>query len=214
MKDIAIYGAGGMGREVACLLNIINGATNNSWNFIGFFDDGKNEGFENEYGKVIGDIERLNQWENPLSIVLAIGNPKSLKEVSEHITNPLISFPNIIAPGSIFLDTASLRLGKGNIICPMASISCNITIGDFNIFNWRISLGHDVNIGNYNTFMPEVKISGEVIIGDENLFGAGSFVKQQLKIGNNITLSPLSSLLTKPKSNSLYIGNPAKIMNF
>lgn len=41
MKDIAIYGAGGFGREVACLIERINKARETPiWNFIGFFDDG------------------------------------------------------------------------------------------------------------------------------------------------------------------------------
>ena len=40
MKNIAIYGAGGFGREVACLLNIIN-EKEPTWNLVGFFDDGK-----------------------------------------------------------------------------------------------------------------------------------------------------------------------------
>ena len=38
MKDIAIYGAGGFGKEVACLINRIN-EKDPSWNLIGFFDD-------------------------------------------------------------------------------------------------------------------------------------------------------------------------------
>ena len=40
MKDIAIYGAGGFGREVACLLRRINEQAP-QWNLRGFFDDGK-----------------------------------------------------------------------------------------------------------------------------------------------------------------------------
>ena len=40
MKDIAIFGAGGFGREVACLIRIINeSASEPKWNLIGFFDD-------------------------------------------------------------------------------------------------------------------------------------------------------------------------------
>lgn len=38
MKDIAIFGAGGFGREVACLIKRIN-KIKPQWNFIGFFDD-------------------------------------------------------------------------------------------------------------------------------------------------------------------------------
>ena len=39
MKDIAIYGAGGFGKEVACIINKIN-EKDHTWNIIGFFDDG------------------------------------------------------------------------------------------------------------------------------------------------------------------------------
>ena len=35
VKDIAIFGAGGFGREVACLLRKIN-AVEPTWNFVGF----------------------------------------------------------------------------------------------------------------------------------------------------------------------------------
>ena len=55
MKDIAIYGAGGIGREVACLIRMINESKEiPEWNFIGFFDDDSSvQGAQNEYGKVI-----------------------------------------------------------------------------------------------------------------------------------------------------------------
>ena len=52
IKDIAIYGAGGFGREVACLIRIINESLKEPrWNIIGFFDDGKEVGFKTEYGE-------------------------------------------------------------------------------------------------------------------------------------------------------------------
>ena len=40
MKDIAIYGFGGFGREVACVIQAIN-EIEPTWNLIGFFDDGQ-----------------------------------------------------------------------------------------------------------------------------------------------------------------------------
>lgn len=53
MKDIAIYGAGGFGREVACLLRRINEQAP-QWNLIGFFDDDITLiGTQNEYGEVL-----------------------------------------------------------------------------------------------------------------------------------------------------------------
>ena len=62
--------------------------------------------------------------------------------------------------------------------------------------------------------MPGVRISGETTIGDGNLFGVNSIVLQQLKIGSGVRLGAGSVLMHKPKANSLYIGNPAKIFKY
>lgn len=214
MKDIAIYGAGGLGREVASLLLQIN-ALQPTWNIVGFFDDGKTIG-ENvsHFGKVLGGIDEVNNWPSPLNLVLGFGAPKTLSAIRHKITNPLISFPNIIDPTFIVSDPSTFEIGEGNIITRGCGVTTNVHIGSFNLFNGENGVGHDTRIGNFNVFMPMVKISGEVLIGDCNLFGTGSFVKQQLKIGNNVTLSPLSALLTKPKDNNVYIGNPAKLFRF
>ena len=89
-----------------------------------------------------------------------------------------------------------------------------MAIGDFNVFNGSVTLGHDVKIGNYNSFMPAVRISGEVTMGDCNFFGVNSIVLQLLKIKNGVRLAAGSVLMTKPKENSLYIGVPAKREKF
>lgn len=215
MRDIAIYGAGGLGREVACLINRINQAKQNTWNLLGFFDDGIEKGQEiNHFGKCLGGIEDLNSWEGSLNIVLCFGSPSTLKKVKERITKTDIDFPNIIDIDFFVADPDTFSIGKGNIIQRNCSLSTNITIGNFNLLNGWIKMGHDVLVGDFNVFMPCDIISGEVKIGNGNLFGASSFIKQQLKVGNNITLSPLSALLTKPKDNSLYIGNPSKLVKF
>ena len=214
MQDIAIYGAGGLGREIKILIDRINNTTPH-WNFIGFFDDGIPKGTNiHDYGIVLGGIQELNQWSKDLSVALCFGNSKTLKKVKEKINNNNISFPNLIDPSFYMGDPKSLKLGEGNIIQGCFVGSVNISIGDFNLFNGDIWIGHDVHIGNYNIVMPGARISGEVIMGNNNLIGADSFIKQQIKIGNNITLSPLSALLTKPKDGNTYIGNPAKIFKF
>lgn len=64
VKDIAIFGAGGFGREVACLLRKIN-AVEPTWNFIGFYDDGLEKGSHVDYGEILGGIADLNVVESP-----------------------------------------------------------------------------------------------------------------------------------------------------
>ena len=212
MKDIAIFGAGGFGREVACLINLIN-KEEPTWNLIGFFDDNPAlKGTNNDYGEVLGGTETLNTWSKPLDLVIAIGNPGIIEKVVKNITNECISFPNIIAPSTIWLDRNNVKIGKGNIICSRCMLSCNIVIGNFNIFNGNIPVGHDCKIGNYNVVMPSVNISGGVTMGNGNFLGVQSVVLQYLKIGNNVRLGANSVMMRNAKDGLLYMGNPAKKM--
>lgn len=213
MKDIAIYGAGGFGREVACLINVINQSKPEpEWNLVGFFDDNPDlkDKMISHFGLCLGGINELNAYTREINLTLPIGNPKVVKSLVEKIQNPHISFPNLIRPGFQVSDPVSFSIGKGNIIQSSCSASCDVSIGDFNVFNGAVVLGHDVTIGSYNTFMPAVRVSGEVEIGMCNFFGVSSIVLQQIKVGAYVRLGAGSVLMTKPKDGCLYIGNPAK----
>ena len=214
MKDIAIFGAGGFGREVAALICAVN-KSNPIWNIIGFFDDGVAKNTQNShYGKVLGGMNELNSWNKPLDIAVAIGTPTSLKCVVERITNPNVCFPNVIHPDFLLSDPETFKIGKGNIISRGCSCSCDVTLGNFNVVNSNIGFGHDDVVGNYNVFMPSAGISGEVTFGDCNLVGVGAIILQQIKIGNNVRLGAGAVLMTKPKDGNTYIGNPAKIFKY
>lgn len=216
MKDIAIYGAGGFGREVASMIeNQINAVEPNTWNLVGFFDDGEPIGKEiSHFGKVLGGIETLNEWPNALCVVLCMGVPQTLQKIRNKITNQRIIFPNLIHPNFTIVDASTFNIGEGNIIKGHCSVTCDVKIGNFNVLNGHVNIGHDVEIGNFNVMMPGARISGEVTMGNCNLLGADCFIKQLIKIGDCVTISPLSALLTKPKNGMTYIGNPAKIFKF
>lgn len=211
MKDIAIYGAGGFGREIACILKRIN-KSSPTWNLVGFFDDGHPKGSHNEYGVVLGGIDELNQWDKELNILIAIATSAVRKDIYGKIKNEKILFPNLLFAFSC-ADTENYYLGKGNIVLD-TFISCNVRIGDFNVFNGGDVLGHDVFMGSYNTVMPGTRISGNVSIGDTNFFGIGSIVLQKLKIGNEVRVGAGSVLMRNAKDGHLYIGNPAKIFKY
>lgn len=212
MKDIAILGAGGFGREVACLISLIN-KVKPTWNLIGFFDDNSNlKGTRNEYGEILGGIDDVNAYGTELAIAIAIGTPTVVKRIVDNITNENIWFPNIFAPSTLFLDEDNIKFGKGNIICSNCLFSCNVHIGDFNVFNGYITVGHDATFGNYNSLMPAVRISGEVKVGDCNFFGVDAVVLQQIKIGNDTKIGANSLIIRKTKDGQTYVGNPAMIL--
>lgn len=211
MKKIAIYGAGGFGREVACIVDKIN-EVQPTWDLIGFFDDapelkGK---MISHYGPCLGGIDELNGYDGELALAITIGSPKTVKAVVSKITNDKVWYPNLIHPNFVIADEKTFKIGKGNIIQRDCKVSCDVTLGDFNVLNGNTAIGHDVVVGSYNTFMPAARISGEVKIGDCNFLGVGCIVLQQIKMGSGVRLGAGSVLMTKPKDNQLYMGNPAK----
>lgn len=214
MGDIAIYGAGGLGREIACLIRRIN-ETCPAWDLVGFFDDDASlKGRALPYGPVLGGLPELNAWEKPLSLVMAIGAPDCVRGIVSQIRNPRIAFPNLVSPNADFADLESVVMGKGNVIQRLCMVSCGVTVGDFNVLNSGAGLGHDVRMGSFNSLMPAARVSGGVRIGDGNYLGAGSIVLQQIRIGDGVKLGAGAVLMTRPKDRSVYVGNPARIFKY
>lgn len=209
MKDIAIYGFGGFGREVATLINALN-QIEPMWNLVGFFDDNIPAGESNRYGVVLGGIDVLNKIDRELSIVIAIANPRHIKSIVSNVHNSFVQFPNIIAPNVNIFDKETFNIGKGNLIFWGCRISCDVGIGDFNLMNGAVSLGHDAKMGSFNVLSPSVRISGDCMVGDSNFFGVQSVVLQGIEIGDNTKIGAMSVIMRNTKDNYLYFGNPAK----
>lgn len=212
--NIAIYGAGGFGKEVACLIERIN-RNGGKWDLIGFYDDTKPAGSSvSRYGLVLGGMETLQQVNQPLAVAIAINDNKVVRRLRESINNPHITFPNLIDPSLFLVDKQTVIMGEGNIIQNDCMISCDVTLGDFNLINDHVVIGHDNHIGSFNGLMPAAHLSGGITIGDNNLLGVASVVLQGMEIGNGVTLGANSVLMTQPKDNSTYLGVPAKRFDF
>lgn len=213
MRNIAIYGAGGLGKEVYLLIKELN-TISKVWNFVGYYDRMYEKGYNNGYGTVIGDLEDLNNIDSDLDLVIAMGDSSIRKLVVDSIKNIKIHYPNIISNNIYWSDTSRSTIGVGNIIVSNCEFSCDVSIGNFNLLNGHVLVGHDVKIGDYNSIMPKVFIAGAVNVGNGNFLGVGSIVLQRLTIGNKVHVGAGSVLVTKPKDGNTYIGNPAKIFKY
>ena len=204
-KDVIIYGYGGFALELASLISTIS-----SYNLIGFIDDNPNLiNISSPYGSVLGNFNFLNTYKNKTCVIFAISNPETKIKLYNNLNNSNISYPTIIANDCLFYNKNLVKYGIGNIIMYQCLFSCNVLIGDFNLFNCGVSLGHDSKIGSFNSFMSYSKISGEVKIGDSNYFGACSLVLQQKIIGNNTVIGASSVIMRNTEDGNTYLGNPA-----
>lgn len=213
MEDIAIYGAGGFGREVACLVNAINEITP-TWNLIGFFDDGFLKNSIVNGIPVLGGIKDVNDWKKNLSLVLAIGSPRIKKMIFTQIDNCFISYPTLVHPSVLIGDSRFVKIGRGCIICARVIITVNVKIDDFVTLNLDCTVGHDSNIGKYTSFMPTVNLSGEVDVGEEVYIGTGAKVINRLNIGVGTIVGAGAVVSKSLPPNCTAVGIPAKPIKF
>lgn len=213
MNKIAIFGAGGFGKEVKTIIDRINKHKLGSYQFIGFFDDGLKKGDMINGFPVLGGIKEVNQFNEQLDLVISIGDPKIKLSIINGINNTKINFPTIIDPAAIISDDF-VKIGKGCIICAGTIITCNINIGDFVILNLSCTVGHDTTIESYSAFMPSVNISGEVLIKEAVYVGTGAKIINLLEIGKGTIIGAGAVVAKSLPSNCTAVGIPAKPIKF
>jgi len=207
MNNLAIYGAGGLGREALVLLQQVN-AQQPRWHVLGFFDDGKSKGDWIEGLPVLGGLHDVNAWKDTLALCVAIGEPLMRNKIVGNITNPLIHFPTLIHPAC----NAGISnvIGQGSVLCSGVQLTLKITIGEFVWVNLNATVGHDVRIGNFTSLMPAVNLSGNVAIGDECYLGVGASVLQNLVIGERSVIGAGAVVTRSFPALSKLVGVPAK----
>ncbi len=208
MRKIAIAGAGGFSKEIYLTINDIN-KIEHKWDFIGFFDDNVPKGRFFMGFQVLGNINDLNQTDEAIDVIIAAGKSYNIISILKKLHSGKLTFPNLFHPSCQFLHFESLTIGVGNIIQPYSSLSADNKIGNYNVFNAGVRVGHDTVIGNYNTFATSTLISGGVEIGDQNDFGMNSGILQYKKVGNRNVIAPTSVLFKSIKDNGHYMGVPA-----
>ena len=209
MKKLAIYGAGGFGRETAVMIAQINEQVP-TWDVVGFFDDGLKKGEEVDGLRILGNISDLNSYAGGLSVCLAVADPGVRFDLLEKITNPNIMFPSIIHPQAIVGDTERNELGRGSIITAGVILTTGIELGEFCIINLSSTIGHDVKIGTCCTVMPACSISGNVSIGSRCVLGTGSRIIQGITIGDQCMIGAGSVVTKSFGSNLKILGVPAR----
>ncbi len=209
MKPLAIFGAGGFGRETAVMLRQINQHTT-AWALIGFFDDGLQTNAEVDGLKVLGNCKDLNTHADELSVCIAVADPVLRLGLINRISNPKIKFPTLVHPQANLGDAQRNKLGMGCILTAGAILTTGIEIGDFGIVNLATTIGHDARLGQCCTVMPGCSISGNVSIGEGCVLGTGSRIIQGITIGANCRIGA-GSVVTKSFGSDLKIvGVPAR----
>lgn len=193
MKQIAIYGAGGFGREVRMVVDILS-KRHGDVSFAGFVDDH----VKNEWMAAPGKFDDL---------VLAVADPKTRESMKMKV-GQTYPFGSIIHP-DVYVDQSN-KIGRGCILCAGVMMTVDVTLESFVIVNLGCTIGHDVKIGSFSSIMPSVNISGSVTIGKNVFIGSGATILQGLTIGDNAVIGAGSVVIRSVASDQKMVGVPAR----
>ena len=208
MNEIVIYGAGGLGREVAQLLDDLN-AQNPQWSVLGFLSDDATS-----HGRIVGDLPVLggNEWVHarttPIAIAMGVGGPALKRRLVERVRTPVASFPTLVHPSAVV--GRRVDLAEGTIVCAASVITVDIRVGAFSTVNLCCTIGHDAVLGEYTTLAPSVNVSGNVTVGDGTDLGTGSKVIQGVSIGEWSIVGAGAVVSRNLPANVTAVGVPAK----
>lgn len=207
MPIICLYCCGGIGKEIADLLN-----TYQKFESLVFVDDD-----EEKSGKTINGInvytlnDCLKKFEfDKLRFIITSGEPKFRESLSAKIEQNRLAQINFYPPGFYFSKNSTI--GIGTIVHLGATITTNVIIGKCCLINKNAVIAHDVNIDEFCVISPNVTIGGNVSIGKNCFIGSGAIIRNGLTIGKNSIIGMGSVVLENVADNSVVVGNPAKFL--
>lgn len=210
MKDLIIFGAGGLGRETLFQLREMN-RVDPQYNILGFADDRCYGSVVDDY-PVLSDTQGLLIRQEDTCVVIAVGNPRARRQIYSVLRkNPYLFFPNVIAPNAVCSDR--VQMGQGCVIGFGAVLTVDITIGDFVLISNSCNVGHDAVLRDFATLYPAVHVSGSVTVGESCEIGVGSSIIQGLNVGDGAILGAGCAVVRDIPAHCTAVGVPAKVIH-
>ena len=211
MPRLAIFGAGGFGREVLALALDLCGTQAETPRPACFLVE---PGFVGAGGEaplpVFDDFEILRRDEDML-LILAVGIPRIRERVAKTFEwLPEDRFATLVHPTAYVGDRSSL--GAGTIVCAHASLTTDVSTGCHAQVHAGARIGHDSVIGSDASVFPGAVIGGGVRIGDCVEIGSGSVVLPRLSIESRSIVGAGAVVIRSLPAGVTAVGNPARVL--
>ncbi len=211
-QRLVIVGAGDFAREVLWIAQEIQAAVDVPWAPAGFLDDNVDGARERlkGYGVSLPVLGAISSYEPQANDVFAcaIAAPRPKLAICEALQARGARFVNLLHPTAVVAPGS--RIGVGIVAYRYATVSVNVTVGNFVVLNMFSSIGHDAVLGDGCTLSSHVDITGHVRVGRGVFLGSHASVLPKAKIGNFATVGAGSVVLRSVKEETSVIGVPAK----
>lgn len=211
MKQIAVFGASGFGREVMPLVR--QQLLDCGEPFELAFVDDRPAARESNGHPVLTYLEWLARPAASRHITIAVADGAVRRQLVERCMSDRVEFLAVRAANVVQMD--DVRLGEGAILCPFVTLTSNVSIGRHFHANIYSYVAHDCVIGDFVTFAPGVKCNGNVVVEDDAYIGTGAILKQgrpaqPLVIGRGAVVGMGAVVTRSVPPGATVVGNPAK----
>lgn len=205
MKKVFIVGGDGFARECHSNLNVMkrDDPSIEFGGFLGHGGYGHTVNYKHLQEFYLGE-ESDHVFKDDEYAVIGAGYPDLRRKIYNDLKKRDVRFFNLI----LGKYGSSVTFGEANISV-YTSLTVNTKIGNGNVFNGAVIVGHDTEIGDFNFFGPRSSVLGTVKIGNDNIIGTNAVILPHAKIGNNNKVAPLSAVYKGCRHNCYMLGNPA-----
>ena len=204
---LALYGAGGFGKETFDMVSI---HMKDKWEEVIFIDDVKP--VSEFHGTRVLPYKQFMEIYSPQNaeIVITQGTPSNKKLIYDRIKADGFIMPKLIHPNAYVADDAILD--EGVIVFVGTTISSTTRIGKCSAVLTYSLVGHDTHIGDFCQISAMVLINGNANIGDESFVGGGARIREKISIGNNSIVAMGACVMKDVQDGVLVMGNPARVI--
>lgn len=201
-KKLIIVGASGHGKVVADIALKLQ-----KYEEIAFLDDNENVK-ECLNFPVIGRSSDAEQYIDNADFIVAIGNAKIRKKVTEQLMNLGANIATLIHPTAVI--GSNVTIGNGSVVMSGAVINSDSTIGKGCIVNTCASVDHDCQVDDYVHVSVGAHVCGTVEIGESTWIGAGATIKNNVNICGDCMIGVGAAVVKDIEEAGTYVGVPAR----
>lgn len=206
-QKVVIYGAGGMGRELA--ENVADAAGSGApWEVIGFLDDAPGRTGLRVLGwPVLGPGTWIAEHRDT-QVMLGIGHPLLRRTIVQRVLDLGGRWATFVHPSSIVFPSA--RLGDGTVVFAGAIVSSCASLAPYSYVNYQSVVSHDAVLGQYSCLMTHVVLAGSVKVGEGSFLGVGVSTRQNVGIGDWTIVGAGATVIHDIPSLCVATGTPAR----